>query len=146
MLSFLLNTKGNNDIIDITPQVAEKVKESGIKDGICLISCSGSTCGITTIEYEPNLIEDFKEFLEKLAPADKDYRHDKTWSTRNASLAMADGGEKNGQSHLLSALFKPFLTVAIKNGELLLGAWQHIVLCDFDSRPRERIINIKILK
>jgi len=134
MYKFSISTKGNNDIVDITSQVVEEVKKSEVKDGICLISCPGSTCGITTIEYEPNLIEDFKEFLEKLAPSDKDYRHDKTW------------GEKNGQSHLLSALFKPFLTIPIENGELLLGTWQQIVFCDFDSRARERTINIKIIK
>lgn len=130
---FKISTKGNNDIVDITSRVEEKVRKAGVKDGLCLISCLGSTCGITTIEYEPNLIEDFKEFLEKLAPADKDYRHNKTW------------GEKNGQSHLLSALFKPFLTVPIKDGKLLLGTWQQIVFCDFDSRPREREIFVKII-
>ncbi len=134
MNKFSISTKGNNDIIDITSQVGEEIEKSGVKDGICLVSCPGSTCGITTIEYEPNLIEDFKEFLEKLAPSDKDYKHDKTW------------GEKNGQSHLLSALIKPFLTVSIENGKLLLGQWQQIIFCDFDSRERERIINIKIIK
>ena len=133
-MQFSIQTKGHNDIIDIISQVEEKVKESKVKEGICLISCPGSTCGITTIEYEPNLIEDFKEFLEKLAPSDKDYRHDKTW------------GEKNGQSHLLSALFKPFLTLPIENGKLLLGQWQQIVFCDFDSRGRKREIIIKITK
>ncbi len=134
MYKFFVKTKGNNDVIDITSQVEEELEKSGVKHGVCLISCPGSTCGITTIEFESNLIEDFKEFLEKLAPSDKDYRHDKTW------------GEKNGQSHLLSALFKPFLTVPIENGKLLLGQWQQVVFCDFDSRARERTINIKILK
>lgn len=133
-MQFSISTKGNNDVIDITSQVVEEVKKSEVKDGACLISCPGSTCAITTIEYEPNLIEDFKEFLEKLAPSDKDYRHDKTW------------GEKNGKSHLLSALFKPFLTVPIENGGLLLGQWQQIVFCDFDSRARERKITIKSIK
>ena len=133
-MQFSISTKGNNDIIDITPQVVKEVKESKIEHGVCLISCPGSTCGITTIEYEPNLIEDFKEFLEKLAPSDKDYRHDKTW------------GEKNGQSHLLSALFKPFLSVPIEDGKLPLGQWQQIIFCDFDSQARERTIFVKIVK
>lgn len=133
-MKFSISTKGKNDVVDITNKVAEEVKKSKIKEGICLISCPGSTCGITTIEYEPNLIEDFKEFLEKLAPSDKDYKHDKTW------------GEKNGQSHLLSALIKPFLSVLIENGKLLLGQWQQIVFIDFDSRPRDREINVKIIK
>ncbi len=133
-MKFSIQTKGDNDIIDITSQVAEQVEKSKIKDGVCLISCPGSTCGITTIEYEPNLIEDFKEFLEKLAPSDKDYKHDRTW------------GEKNGQSHLLSALFKPFLTVLIEDAKLALGQWQQIIFCDFDSRERKRVINVKIIK
>ncbi len=134
MTKFSISTKGKNDVVDITSKVIEEVKKSKIKQGICLISCAGSTCGITTIEYEPNLIEDFKEFLEKLAPSDKDYKHDKTW------------GEKNAPSHLLSALIKPFLSVPIENGELILGSWQNIVFIDFDNRPRERNIIVKILK
>ena len=133
MNKFSISTKGRNDVIDITPQVAEIVKKSKTKQGICLISCPGSTCGISTIEYEPNLIKDFKEFLEKLAPSDKDYHHDKTW------------GEKNGQSHLLSALIKPFLAVPVEDGKLLLGQWQQIVFCDFDSRARKRTIIVKII-
>jgi len=132
MYKFSISTKGKNDIIDITPQIDEFIKKSETKEGICLVFSPGSTCGMTTIEYEPNLIEDFKEFLEKLAPSDKDYRHDKTW------------GEKNGQSHLLSALIKPFLPVPIEDSKLLLGQWQQIVFIDFDSRPRERTIIVKI--
>jgi len=145
-MQFSISTKGNNDIIDITSQVAEKVKESKVEHGVCLISCPGSTCGITTIEYEPNLIEDFKEFLEKLAPSNKDYRHDKTWPASPDERASRGGGEKNGQSHLLSALFKPFLSVPIEDGKLPLGQWQQIIFCDFDSRARERTIFVKIVK
>lgn len=133
-MKFKISTKGNNDVIDITGQVAEIVKKSDIKDGVCLISCPGSTVGITTIEYEPNLVKDFKEFLEKLAPSNKEYHHDRTW------------GEGNGFSHIRSALMKPFLTVPVENGKLLLGTWQQIVLVDFDSRPREREIIVKLLQ
>lgn len=130
MYKFSISTKGQNDIIDITPRIDEFIKKAKVKEGICLISSPGSTCGITTLEFEPNLIEDFKEFLEKLVPSDKDYRHDKTW------------GEKNGQSHILSALIKPFLIVPIEDSKLLLGQWQQIVFVDFDSRPRERTIAV----
>jgi len=133
MNKFSIPTNGNNDVVNITSQIAEQVKKSDTQEGICLISCPGSTCGITTIEYEPNLIKDFKEFLEKLAPTDKDYHHDQTWQ------------EKNGQSHLLSAIYKPFLTVPIENGELMLGQWQQIVFVDFDSRAREREVFVKIV-
>lgn len=133
-MRFKISTKGFNDIIDITSQVAEIAEKSKIKDGICLISCPGSTVGITTIENDPNLLEDFKEFLEKLVPSNRPYKHDRTW------------GEANAFSHILSAIFKPFLTVPIENGKLVLGTWQQIVLVDFDSRPREREILVKIIK
>lgn len=128
-----ISTKGFNDIIDITSRLSRTVTDSGIKDGIILISCPGSTAGITTIEAEPNLLEDFKNFLEELAPSDRDYRHDQTW------------GEKNAPSHIRSALIKPFLTVPIEDGKLVLGKWQQIVLLDFDNRPREREIVLKIM-
>jgi len=133
-MRFKLSTKGFNDIIDITDQVSEIVKKFKIEDGLCLISCPGSTAGLTTIEYDPNLLEDFREFLEKLVPSDKPYRHDETW------------GDKNAPSHIRSALIKPFLAVPIENGKLMLGQWQNIVLVDFDTRPRERTIVVKIIK
>jgi secondary thiamine-phosphate synthase enzyme len=133
-MRFKISTKGFNDIIDITDKVAEMIGRSKIKDGICLISCPGSTAGLTTIEYDPNLLEDFKEFLEKIAPSNRPYHHDETWE------------DKNAFSHLRSALIKPFLTVPIENGKLILGTWQQIVLIDFDNRPREREIIIKIMR
>jgi len=132
-MRFSIRTRGFNDVIDITEKVSEIVKKSKIKNGICLISCPGATVGLTTIEYEPNLIEDFKEFLEKIVPSNRPYHHDETW------------GDKNAPSHIRSALIKPFLTVPIENGELVLGQWQNIVLADFDNRPRERQIIVKII-
>lgn len=133
-MQFSIKTKGFNDIIDITDRISEIVEKSKVKEGFCLISCPGSTGGLTTIEAEPNLIEDFKEFLEKLVPSNRSYRHDQTWGDRNAS------------SHIRSALIKPFLTVPIENGRLVLGTWQQIVFVDFDYRPREREIKLKIIK
>jgi len=132
-MRFTLSTKGFADIIDITSRVSEAVKKSMVREGICLISCPGSTAGITTIEYEPELLKDFKEFLEKIAPSDKEYHHDKVW------------GEKNGFSHIRSALIKPFLAVPIENGKLVLGQWQQITFIDFDNRPREREVIVKVI-
>ena len=133
-MRFKISTKGFNDVIDITDRVSEIVRKSKIKDGICLISCPGSTAGLTTIEYDPNLLEDFKEFLEKLVPSNRPYRHDETW------------GDKNAPSHIRSALIKPFLTVPIEDGKLVLGTWQQITFLDFDNRPRDREIFVKIMK
>lgn len=132
-MNFEVSTKGNSDIINITDKVSDTVIKSKIKDGICLIFCPGSTVGITTIENDPNLLEDFKEFLEKIAPSNRAYHHDETWGDRNAS------------AHIKSAFIKPFLTVSIEDGSLILGTWQQIVLIDFDNRPREREIIIKIM-
>jgi len=133
-MKFSISTKGFNDIIDITDKISQIVKDSKIKEGICLISSPGSTVGLTTIEAEPNLLSDFKEFLEKLVPSNRSYRHDETW------------GEKNAPSHIRSALIKPFLIVPIENGKLVLGQWQQVILIDFDNRPRERKIIIKVIK
>ncbi|UZE93426.1 MAG: secondary thiamine-phosphate synthase enzyme YjbQ [Candidatus Nealsonbacteria bacterium] len=132
-MRFSISTKGFTDIIDITSKVSEFVKKSGVKEGICLISCPGSTCGITTIEYESGLIEDLKRVLEKIAPMSKDYEHCKKW------------GDCNGYAHIRSALMKPFLAVSIEEGKLVLGTWQNLVFIDFDNRPRERKVIIKII-
>ncbi len=132
-MRFTVSTKGFCDIIDITSRVEEAVRKSGVKEGICIISSPGSTVGITTIENEPHLLKDFKELMEKLVPSDKKYHHDDVW------------GEANGFSHLRSSLIKPFLTVPVENGKLVLGTWQQIVFIDFDNRPREREILVKII-
>jgi len=133
-MRFKISTKGFTDIIDITSQVSEIVKNSRAKDGICLVSSPGSTCGITTIEYESGLVEDLKRILEKIAPMNQDYKHCEKW------------GDCNGYAHIRSALIKPFLTVPIEDGKLVLGQWQQLVLVDFDNRPREREIIVKIIK
>jgi len=133
-MRFSIKTNGFNDIIDITDRVSKAVKESKVKDGICLISCPGSTCGITTIEYESGLIEDLKKALEIVAPMNENYEHCKKW------------GDCNGFSHVRSALLKPFLAVPIEDGELVLGAWQNLVFLDFDNRPRNREIIVKVIK
>lgn len=133
-MKFSISTKGFNDIIDITDKVAQIIKKSKIEDGICLVSCPGSTCGITTIEYESGLIEDLKKVLEKIAPMSKDYEHCKKW------------GDCNGYAHIRSSLLKPFLAVPIEGGKLLLGTWQQIAFIDFDNRPRNREISVKIIK
>jgi len=134
MARFIISTKGFCDIVDITSRVQEVVKKSGTKEGFCLISCPGSTAGLTTIEYESELLKDFKEFVEKIIPSDREYHHDKVW------------GDANGFSHLRSSLFKPFLTVPIEGGKLVLGTWQQIVLINFDNREREREVVVKVFK
>lgn len=132
-MRFSISTKGFTDIIDITPQVSKAVKESKVKEGICLISSPGSTAGITTIEYESGLIKDLKRALEIVAPMNEDYEHCKKW------------GDCNGYAHIRSALIKPFLAVPVEDGRLVLGQWQNIIFLDFDNRPREREVLVKII-
>ncbi len=132
-MKFSISTKGFNDIIDITEKISQEVEKSGVKEGLCLVSCPGSTCGFTTIEYESGLVEDLKETLEKIAPMSDDYQHCKRW------------GDCNGYAHIRSALMRPFITLPIENRKLLLGTWQQVVFIDFDNRPREREISIKII-
>lgn len=132
-MKFSVPTKGFNDIIDITADISKSIEKSKVKEGICLVSCAGSTVGFTTIEYEDGMIEDLKKVLDKIAPMTKDYEHCKKW------------GDCNGYAHVRSALINPFLTVPIENGKLLLGTWQQVVLIDFDNRPRTREIIIKVV-
>jgi len=132
-MKFSLETKGFTDVIDITDKVSKSVKESGAKEGICLVSCPGSTCGFTTIEYEEGAIKDLKKTLDKLVPMNKDYEHCKKW------------GDCNGYAHIRSALMRPFITLPVEDGRLVLGQWQQLVFLDFDNRPRERKIMVKIV-
>jgi len=132
-MRFKVSTKGFNDIIDITDEVAKIVEKSKVKEGICLVSCPGSTTGLTTIEYESGLVSDLKKALERVAPMSEDYEHCKKW------------GDCNGYAHIRSALLKPFLAIPIENGNLLLGTWQQIILIDFDNRARTREITVKVV-
>ena len=129
-----ISTKGFNDVIDITDKVAKIVKDSDIKNGVAVLFVVGATAAITTIEYEPGLIKDIKETLEKVAPIDKYYHHEEAWH---------DG---NGYAHIRASLMKPSFSIPFENGELSLGAWQQIVLIDFDNKPRNRKIIVKLLK
>jgi len=129
---FHINTKGFNDVVDITGKVSDIVSQSGVEDGICLVSCSGSTVGSTTVEYEEGVIKDLKRALEITAPMNDDYEHHKKW------------GDGNGYAHVRSALMKPCISFPVEKGRIKLGTWQQIVLIDFDNRPRERELSVKI--
>jgi len=128
-----LNTKGFTDVIDITGRVTKIVGQSGIQNGLVTIFCSGSTGGITTIEFEPGVINDLKKAIEKIVPSNISYEHDKRW------------GDGNGFSHVRAALMKPSLTIPVVKGKLALGTWQQIVFMDFDNRERDRKVVVQII-
>lgn len=126
-------TKGFCDVIDLTPKVQERVQKEKIRRGLATLIVTGSTAGLTTMEYEPGLIEDMKELLERFIPSTKRYHHDDRW------------GDDNGFSHLRASVFGPSLQIPIESGRLALGTWQQIVLLDFDNRPRTRELTLQIV-
>ena len=128
-----LQSKGNCDLIDITSQVADDVELSGVSSGVVTLFVVGSTAALTTIEYEPNLLSDFKNMWDRVAPRNIPYRHDSTW------------GDGNGHSHVRASMLGASLVIPFANKKLVLGTWQQIILVDFDNRPRSRRIAIQIL-
>ncbi len=128
-----LSSKGETDIIDITDKVNDCVETCRLKDGVATIFVSGSTGGLTTIEYEPGLLEDLPRAFEVIAPRRGEYHHNLRWH---------DG---NGFSHVRAALLGPSLSVPFSNKKLHLGTWQQIVFIDFDNRPRSREIVVQIV-
>ena len=128
-----LSTKGDTDIINITAEAASAVLNSGLKNGSAAVFVPGSTGGITTVEYEPGLVEDLKTFFEKIAPKSGEYQHNVRWK---------DG---NGYSHVRASFLGPGITVPFVDNKMLLGKWQQIVFIDFDNRPRDRELIIQII-
>ena len=126
------NTSSRTDIINITPEVEDKVLSSKIINGNLLLFISGSTAALTTIEYESGVVNDLRSAIERMAPQDIHYEHDRRW------------GDGNGYSHVRAALVGASLHIPIRDGRMLLGTWQQIVLLDFDNRPRKREIQVQI--
>ena len=127
------DTSGFCDIIDITAKLNAIIENQPIQNGLAALWVAGSTAALTTVEYEPGLIQDLKDLLEKLIPSNKTYHHDRRW------------GDNNGFSHLRASLFGPSLALPVAAGRPLLGTWQHVVLMDFDNRPRTREISVQIV-
>jgi len=127
-----VSTRGFNDIIDITSSVQKLVAKTGINNGQATVFVSGSTAGITTIEFEPGLLKDLPAAFEKLAPMNVRYHHDDRW------------GDDNGYAHVRAALLGASLVIPINEGQLTLGTWQQIVLIDFDNRPRQREVVVQV--
>lgn len=126
------DTKGDTDIIDVTSRVAGIVASSGVKDGIVLVFAPGSTAAITTIEYEPGLVFDLREALERLVPQDMYYEHHERWH---------DG---NGHSHIRASLLGQSRSFPVVNGDIMLGTWQQIIFIDLDNRPRSRRVLVQV--
>ena len=128
-----VKTTGQGDAHDVTGAVSAAVAESGISSGIATVFVVGSTAAVTTIEFEPGAVADLSAVFERLAPRDGDYRHHERW------------GDDNGSSHVRAAVLGPSLTVPFRQGALLLGTWQQIVLIELDTRPRTRQFIVQVL-
>lgn len=135
-LSFQTNPPSESHsicIIDVTSQVAREVEQSGVSNGTVTLFISGSTAGVTTIEYEPGLLGDFKNMWDRVIPQDIPYEHNKAW------------GDGNGHSHVRASMLGASLTIPFVEKRLTLGTWQQIVFIDFDNRSRSRKMVLQIM-
>ncbi len=128
-----IESKGENDIIDITDDIQKIVSESGLTEGICLVFVPGSTGTLSTIEYEPGLKEDFPKALDKIAPRNQDYKHHETWH------------DDNGRSHVKATLMGSNLTVPFQNNKIIHGTWQQLIFMELDTSPRNRKIIVELV-
>lgn len=127
------NSSRDFDMIEITSDVQKVIEDSSYKEGIVNIFVIGSTASVSTIEYEPNLVEDMRVAVERFAPSNANYKHHQTW------------GDDNGKSHVRATILGPGIVVPFNNGRLVLGTWQQIVVLDFDVPARKRRIHLTII-
>jgi secondary thiamine-phosphate synthase enzyme len=128
-----VETTGQGDVHDLTPVVSRVLSSSSIKDGLATVAVVGSTAGITTIEFEPGAVADLNRVWEQLAPRDGEYEHHLRW------------GDDNGSSHVRAAMLGPSISIPFDGGRLCIGAWQQIVLLEFDTRPRSREVVVQLI-
>jgi secondary thiamine-phosphate synthase enzyme len=131
--SFKIKTRGNTDILDISSEVQSIINHTGLSEGQATVFVPGSTAGLTTLEYEPGLLQDLPSAFDRIAPPDIEYAHHQTW------------GDYNGHAHVRSALLGVSKTFPFTQGKLILGTWQQIVLVDFDERSRNREVVVQII-
>ena len=125
------NTRQRCEYINITGEVAEAVAESGVREGMVLVSAMHITAGVYVNDAESGIIEDIDEMLERLAPYDPDYHHHQT-------------GEDNGDAHLKSILMHHQVILPITEGNLELGPWQQVYYAEFDGRRKKRVV-VKVM-
>ena len=130
---FTIHTKGNTQIVDITRQVQNAVYKHNLPNAVVFVYVAGSTVSVTNIEYEPGLLKDLPEALDKIAPVAAEYHHDETWH---------DG---NGYAHVRASIIGNSTMVPLIDGALQLGQWQQIVLIDFDNKSRTIVVHVQIV-
>jgi len=129
-----LRTRGNDHVVDLTGRLQDLVAETGVRTGQAALLVHGSTAALTTLEFEPGLVDhDVAAALERLAPRNGLYEHEKTWH------------DDNGHSHVRAAVVGPSLALPVIEGRIPLGTWQQVVLVDFDTRPRQRTVHVSVV-
>ncbi|MHC4788573.1 MAG: secondary thiamine-phosphate synthase enzyme YjbQ [Planctomycetota bacterium] len=131
--TFVFSTEAEMDVVDITKDVGDLLAATAASDGVVTVFVPGSTGALTTMEYEPGLVKDMKEFFEKVVPQDHYYHHEERWH------------DKNGHSHVRASLIGPSVTIPFRDRRLMLGTWQQIIFLDFDVRARERELFVQII-
>ena len=127
-----VRTEGEGAIHDVTEELRGAIERSGIDDGMAHVFTPGATAGVTTIEFEPGCVADLQAALERMAPRNAVYEHNRRW------------GDGNGFSHVRAALLGPSISVPVAKGSAILGTWQQVILVDFDNKPRERRVVISV--
>ena len=128
-----LSTKTRRAFLNITPQVEEAVRKSGVREGLCLVNPMHITASVYINDDEEGLLADYEEFLERLVPHEPTsrYRHNLT-------------GEDNGDAHIKRQLMGREVVVAITDGKLDFGPWEQIFYGEFDGRRKKRVL-VKII-
>ncbi len=127
------SSAGDADVVRVTDEVREALAQTGLKDGTLTVFAPGATAAVTTIEYEPGVIQDFQMVLDEIAAPARRWQHN------------INNGDGNGHSHVRAAMLGPSLTVPFVDGRLTLGRWQEIVFVDLDERPRERSLVVQVM-
>jgi len=130
---FSIQSSGHGDMHDVTGKVAEAVERSQIATGVASVFAVGSTSAVSVVEFEPGLVRDVPEQLDRLLPPSREYGHEQAWH---------DG---NGHSHLQATLMGPSLSVPVTGGKLVLGTWQQVFHIDCDVRPRQRTLVVTVM-
>jgi secondary thiamine-phosphate synthase enzyme len=129
----IIETRGENDLHDLTDRAAGAIRSSGLGAGIVTVFVAHTTAAVTISEYEPGLVEDVDVPLERIAPRDETYLHNRL------------NADDNAHSHLLSSIIGPSVTVPFADGRLLLGTWQGITLLELDTHPRRRQVIVQVI-
>ena len=127
------STQGNSEVINLTNVAKKYLEGTNLNLGLVNLFIPGATGGLTTMEYEPGLIDDLRKTLQRIVPEEAEYSHNLTHNDRN------------GHSHIRASLIGPSLSIPFENAALQLGKWQQIVFIDFDNRPRRREVILQII-